>query len=153
MAFLITFQLSHAIQVCLCFLEDKKKPFIGIQTNTQGSLNSFDSLTSLGVKSPTIYGTTLTIKFSMKEWNLMFGFYLEFVHVLCKEVFETNLVQLMKWIKKINIYTTLIQKTIYKTFSRLRIEAFLLVPLLNLSFYFCSQFLFNLSVFKTYMIY
>ena len=153
MAFLITFQLSHAIQVCLCFLEDKKKPFIGIQTNTQGSLNSFGSLTSVGVKNPTIYGTILTIKFSMKECNLMFGFYLEFVRILYKEVFERNLVQLMKQIKKINIYTTLTQKTIYKTFSRLRMEAFLLVPLLNLSFYFYSQLLFNLSVFKTYMIY
>ena len=92
MAFLITFQLSHAIQVCLCFLEDKKKPFIGIQTNTQGSLNSFGSLTSVGVKNPTIYGTILTIKFSMKECNLMFGFYLEFVRILYKEVFERNLV-------------------------------------------------------------
>ena len=74
----------------------------------------------------------------MKEWKLIIGYYHEFVHILCKEFFETNLVYLMKWVKKINIYTTLIQETIYKTFSRLRMEAVLLVLLLRFSFYFYS---------------
>ena len=54
MAFLIIFQLSHTIQFCLCFLEDKKKAFIGIQTNSHDSLNSSDSLSSPGVKNLSI---------------------------------------------------------------------------------------------------
>ena len=36
----------------------------------------------------------------MKEWKLIIGYYHEFVHILCKEFFETNLVYLMKWVKK-----------------------------------------------------